>query len=172
MSRSLRLAHLPSLRVHLRFSGYLTDPSVTDARLDNVLRTYLINLTLWRSRSKLPADWPSQDDTMILDPPAGRTPVWGEGYDASSATVIGDPETPWRLLVGQGQFVIENVWLYDPSADPWPTAMAANCPPCLQENVAPPSPAAAAQCNATSIGVLGALLGGVAGGVGVWLWRG
>jgi hypothetical protein len=100
------------------------------------------------------------------------TPIWGEGDDISSATVIGDPETPWRLLVGPGQLVVDNVWLYDASADPWPTAMmpCPTCPPCFQQAVRPP--VASEGGHPVAIGVVGALLGAVLGGAAVLVWRG
>ena len=167
MSRNLRLAHLPAGHTRLRFSGYLTAP-VTDQQLAEALGVYFVGLKLYRDRAALPPDWPTRDEVAA---PAGRTAIWGEGDDISSATVIGDPETPWRLLVGQGQLVIDNVWLYDAAADPWPTAMAA-CPPCMQEAVRPPSCPVSEECHATAIGVVGVLLGAALGGTAVLVWRG
>ncbi len=173
MSRSLRLAHLPAMHSRLRFSGYLTSPSITDQQLTENLGAYFVGLKLWRDPSKLPADWPTRDDTMVLNPPPGMTPVWGEGDDVSSAAVIGDPETPWRLLIGSGQLVVDNVWLFDAAADPWPPAMAPcpTCPPCFQQAVKPPVKPVSAECNATAIGVFGVVLGAVLGGTAV-LMRG
>ena len=167
MSRNLRLAHLPAGHSHLRFSGYLTAP-VTDAQISDALAPYFVGLKLYRDRSKLPADWPSRDEVAAPDK---RTPIWGEGDDVSSATVIGDPETPWRLLVGSGQLVIDNVWLYDASADPWPEALTP-CPPCMQETVKPPSCPVSQACHGTAIGIVGALLGAALGGTAVLVWRG
>jgi hypothetical protein len=177
MSRNLRIAHLPSMHPRLRFSGYLTDPKVTDQRLMEALGPFFVNLKLWRTSNALPNDWPTQDDSMIQSPPTGVTPIWGEGDDTSAAVYIGDPETPWRLLVGSGQLVIENVWLFDAQADPWPAALApcptvvcppiTNCPPSfMDETVRPPS-----QCNAVPIGVLGAALGVTATAAGLWWWK-
>lgn len=167
MSRSLRLAHLPAGHSRLRFSGYLTSP-VTDQQLQEALGVYFTNLALYRDRSQLPPDWPTRDEVAAPD---GRTPIWGEGDDISSATVIGDPETPWRLLIGSGQLVVDNVWLYDASADPWPTTMAScpMCPPCFQQAVRPP---VKEECHSTAVGVVGALLGAALGGTAVLMWRG
>jgi hypothetical protein len=122
MSRSLRVAHLPSMQPLVRFSGYLTTPHLTDTQVAGALAPFLINLQLWRSIAELPADWLVRDDSLLQNPMAWGTPVWGQGNDVSASTVIGNPETPWRLLVGDGQLVIANVWLYDPQADPWPPA--------------------------------------------------
>jgi len=169
VSRNLRLAHLPAGHTRLRFSGYLTAP-VTDQQLAEALGVYFVGLKLYRDRAALPPDWPTRDEVAA---PAGRTAIWGEGDDISSATVIGDPETPWRLLVGQGQLVIDNVWLYDAAADPWPGAMAPcpTCPPCFQQAVTPPVQPVSAECNATAIGVFGAALGAVLGATGVLMWK-
>ncbi len=166
MSRNLRLAHLPAGHSHLRFSGYLTAP-VTDAQISDALAPYFVGLKLYRDRSKLPADWPSRDEVAAPDK---RTPIWGEGDDISSATVIGDPETPWRLLIGSGQLVVDNVWLYDAKADPWPEALTP-CPPCMQETVTPPSCPVSAECNGAAIGIFGAVLGAVLGATAVGMWK-
>lgn len=173
MSRNLRLAHLPSMHARIRFSGYLTVPSLTDAKITDALSSFLSGLKLWRDPSKLPADWPTRDDSMVLNPPPNMTAVWGEGDDVSSEAVIGDPETPWRLVVGSGQLVIDNVWLFDAKADPWPEALAPcpTCPPCMQGTIRPPSQPVSGACNATAIGVFGAALGAVLGSVSVWMWR-
>ena len=170
MGRSLRLAHLPAMNARLRFSGYLTHPSITDAQVQAALSTYLGNLTLWRNSAQLPSDWPTRDDSMIQDPPQGGTAIWGEGTDFSSATTIGDPETPWRLLVGQGQLAIDNVWLYDPKADPWPDSIAPCptpfCPPSGGgETITPPAPR-----SLVPAGIVGALLGAGATAAVFW-WR-
>lgn len=161
MSRNLRLAHLPPTQPRLRWSGYLTTPGITDAQVQSALSPFLLNLTIWRTRAALPRDWPAADDSMIQSPPAGVTPLWGEGASVSTATVIGDPETPWRLVVGSGQLVVENVWLLDASADPWqppctPVPGAGTvCPPCVCETVVPPTES----CHPTRAGVVGVLLG-------------
>jgi hypothetical protein len=167
MSRNLRLAHLPPEHSRIRFSGYLTVPSLTDVSVANALSPFLYSLKLWRDRSQLPPDWPSRDEVAA---PSGRTAIWGEGDDVSSADVIGEPETPWRLIAGSGQLVIDNVWLYDAKADPWPEAFS-SCPPCFREAVRPPSKSITPECNATAIGVFGALLGGVLGATSVWMWK-
>jgi hypothetical protein len=158
MGRSLRLAHLPAQHQRLRLSGFLTDPSITDAEATDALAPYFLNLTLWRDRTKLPADWPARDDSVIQQPPPGVTPIWGEGDDVSAAAVIGDPQTPWRLLVGRGQLAIENVWLYDAKANTWPESLSA-CPRCpaTTETVTAPS-----DCRPVRAGAIGALLGSIA----------
>jgi len=174
VSRSLRLAHLPPMHPHLRCSGYLTAPA-SDASVQAALAPFLTSIQLYRSRAALPQDWPSADDSMIQDPPPGMTPIWFEGDDVSAAAVIGDPETPWRLVVGAGQLVISDVWLYDAKADPWPSSIP-TCPPCasqavaqrpfFDEKVTPP-----AQCNSGATGILGAALGAVGTAAGLWwLW--
>jgi hypothetical protein len=170
MSRNLRLAHLPAEHSRIRFSGYLTVPSISDAQVTDAISSFLSGLKLWRNPSALPPDWPTRDEVA---PPPGRTAIWGEGDDVSSANVIGDPETPWRLIVGSGQLVIDNVWLYDASADPWPTTLAPcpTCPPCFREAVRPPVRGVTPECNATAIGVLGAMLGGVLAGTAVYMWK-
>lgn len=179
MSRSLRLAHLPPMHPRLRFSGYLTS-SATDGAVTEALGPFLMNLKLWRSSASLPKDWPVSDDSVIQQPPPNVVPIWGEGDDTSSAAFIGDPETPWRLLVGSGQLVVENVWLFDPSADPWPASLTTcppcapasiasaskSCPPCMTETVRAPT-----ECNSTSIGVLGAALGVTATAATIWWLR-
>jgi hypothetical protein len=158
------------MQPRLRWSGYLTVPNLSDAQVRAALSPFFIDLTLWRARTGLPADWPSADDPMIRDPPAGLPPIWGEGVSVSTATVLGDPETPWRLLVGSGQLVIEAVWLLDTRADPWPT----DCPPCppyptrppgTGETVTPPSE----PCHPVQAGVIGVLIGGIATLAGVLL---
>ena len=126
MSRSLRLASLPAMQPIVRFAGYLTT-NATDAQVMNALSPYLLNIQLWRSPRQLPSDWLSNDDSMLRSPPTGVSPVWGQGSDVSTASVIGDPETPWRLLVGDGQFVVTDVWLYDPLATPWPASACSAC---------------------------------------------
>jgi hypothetical protein len=169
MSRNLRLAHLPPMHARLRFSGFITDPTLTDAKITDALSPFLLNMKLWRSAASLPADWPTRDDTVITDPPAGVVPFWGEGDDVTTASVIGDPQTPWRVLAGQGQVVIDNVWLYDANADPWPANLAPcpTCPACpTPENVTPPS----APCSTFAVGVLGAALGATATAGFLW-WR-
>ena len=173
MSRNLRLAHLPTEHARIRFSGYITAPSINDVQLTDSLSSFLSGLMLWRDPSKLPPDWPTRDDTMVLNPPPGRAPVWGEGDDVSSVSVIGDPETPWRLLSGPGQLVIDNVWLFDAKADPWPAAMSPcpTCPPCFREAVRAPTKAITPACNATAIGVVGTILGGVLGATAVWMLK-
>lgn len=161
MGRNLRLAHLPSMHQVIRFSGYLTDPSTTDADVISALSPFLSPLTIWRNRSALPADWPASDDSVIRDPPPGVAPLWGEGGDVSALTVIGDPQTPWRLLARRGQIAVENVWLYDAQATPWPESSAPMCPSCptISESVAPPpSP----PCRAVGMGVAGVVVGGAA----------
>jgi len=126
MSRSLRLASLPAMQPIVRFAGYLT-ASATDAQVMSALSPYLLNIQLWRSPRQLPSDWLSNDDSMLRSPPPGVSPIWGQGNDVSTASVIGDPETPWRLLVGDGQLVVTDVWLYDPLATPWPASACAAC---------------------------------------------
>jgi hypothetical protein len=170
MSRNLRLTHLPSEHSRIRFSGYLTVPSLTDQGITDALSSFLSGIKLWRDPSKLPPDWPTRDEVA---PPPGRTAIWGEGDDVSSVSVIGDPETPWRLVVGSGQLVIDNVWLFDAKADPWPTALAPcpTCPPCFREAVRPPVRGVSPTCNATAIGVFGTALGGVLGATAVWMWK-
>jgi hypothetical protein len=198
MSRNLRLAHLPPMHARLRFSGYVTDPSITPDKVAFALRTFLANPQVWSSRANLPLDWPAADDSMIQDPPPGRTPIWWEGDDVTAAPTIGDAETPWRLVIGQGQLVTENVWLYDANADPWPVTLT-SCPPCPPTPTCPPcsSPSAPApslppspirpcpacpspfnetvtppsQCNSFPTGVFGALLGGAAAAAGTWWLR-
>jgi hypothetical protein len=131
MSRSLRLASLPAMQPLVRFSGYLTDPSLTDAQILAALAPFLLNITLWRSPNQLPGDWLASDDSAQQNPVPGVTLVWGQGNDVSSASFIGDPQTPWRLLVGAGQLVVTDLWLYDPQADPWPTAASPTCQPTI-----------------------------------------
>ena len=159
MSRNLRRAHRPPPQPRRRWSGYLTAPA-TDAQGQAAIGPVLTNVLLWRTRAALPADWPAADDSEIQGPPAGVTPIWGEGTSVSTASVIGDPQTPWRLLVGSGQLVIENVWLLDTTADPWQPTCAAPppCPPCASgETVVPPT----APCHPIQAGLIGALIGGV-----------
>jgi len=173
VSRNLRLAHLPPMQARLRFSGYLTVPA-SDQQVMDALAPFLVHITLWRDRTKLPTDWPVPDDPEIQDPPAGTgkgiTLVWGEGNDISSESVIGDPQSPWRLLVGTGQLVIDAVWLYDSKAEPWPTTLGpcpTTCPPCPNcEAVTPPS----AECHSVSAGIFGAVVGGLATAGIIW-WR-
>lgn len=160
MSRNLRIAHLPPTHPRLRFSGHLTDPRVTDAALTEALSPFLSNLKLYRAPSALPTDWPTRDDSNQQSKPP-NVPVWGEGDDMSVASAIGDPETPWRLLVGQGQFVFDNVWLYDANADPWPAEIAP-CPVCSLDDIKPP-----AQARSTGVSFLGLLIGAIAGGAAV-----
>lgn len=126
MSRSLRVDHLPSMQPTVRFSGYLTTDA-TDAQVANALSPFLLNPVLWRSPTQLPSDWLRQDDTVLTNAAPGVTPVWGQGSYVSTAAVIGDPETPWRLLVGDGQLIVANVWLYDPQASPWPASACSAC---------------------------------------------
>jgi hypothetical protein len=165
MSRSLRIAELPSMQPLVRFSGYLTSP-VSDAQIADALAPFLMNTELWRSAAALPRDWLVRDDSILLAPPAGVTPIWGQGNAVASATNIGDPETPWRLLIGDGQLAIANVWLYDPRAAPWlpPT----DCPrPPRPGLAAPPTP------TAPSTGAVGALVAfaAVAAGAATLWWR-
>jgi len=127
MSRSLRIASLPSMQPIVRFSGYITDPSVSDAQVSGALARFLMDVTLWRAPSQLPSDWLTLDDSAQQNPVPGVTPVWGQGKDVSTAAFIGDPETPWRLLVGGGQLVVTDVWLYDPQATPWPASACSAC---------------------------------------------
>ena len=184
MSRSLRLSRLPSMQPLVRFSGYLTAPDLTDAQVAGAVGRFLMDLKLWRDPSQLPSDWLTRDDSVLQSPPPGVTPVWGQGTDVSSASVIGDPGTPWRLLVGAGQLVVENVWLYEPQADPWPATDCLTCPSgsvghLSSEVVRPPSAprrrdrvATGAAIGSAVGGVLlgvpgalgGALLGGFLGG--------
>jgi len=164
MSRSLRIAHLPSMQPVVRFSGYLTNPS-TDAQIASALAPFLLNIKMWRSGAALPRDWLVRDDSVLLDLPPGVTPVWGQGQDVAASDFIGDPETPWRLWVGSGQLVIENVWLYDARAEPWvpPT----DCPTPPTGVAAPASP------TAPSTGSVGAVvaIAAVATGAAVLWWQ-
>jgi hypothetical protein len=127
MSRSLRIASLPPTQPVVRFSGYLTDPTITDAQVLRALTPFFLNPTLWRAPTQLPNDWLTLDDSAQQNPVPGVTLVWGQGTDVSAAPSIGDPETPWRLLVGGGQLAITDVWLYDPQASPWPASACAAC---------------------------------------------
>ena len=165
MSRSLRVAHLPSMQPLVRFSGYLTSPALTDAQVASALAPFLMNLELWRSAAELPRDWLGRDDSMLLAPPLGVTPIWGQGSDVAASTVIGDPQTPWRLLVGEAQLVIANVWLYDPQADPW--LPPADCPHPAAGVAAPAAP------TASSTGALSAVvaLTAIAAGAVALGWR-
>ncbi len=126
MSRSLRLDTLPAMQPIVRFAGYLTT-DVTDSQVVSALSPYFLNIQLWRSPNQLPRDWLTDDDSMLRGAPPGVTPVWGQGKDVSAATIIGDPETPWRLLIGDGQLVITDLWLYDAKASPWPASACAAC---------------------------------------------
>jgi hypothetical protein len=126
MSRSLRVDRLPAEQPLVRFAGYLTT-AVTDTQVASALSPFLLNIQLWRSPRQLPTDWLTNDDSMLRAAPPGVTPVWGQGKDVSAASFIGDPETPWRLLVGDGQFAITDVWLYDPQAPPWPASACSAC---------------------------------------------
>src|SRR5262249_45907714 len=163
MSRNLRLAHLPEVHARLRFSGFLTDPKLTDAPVTAALAPFLLNMLLWRGVDSLPKDWPVRDDSMIQHPPGGVVPFWGEGDDVTAAPFMGDPQTPWRTLAGQGQVVIENVWLYDANADPWP----APCPSgATVEKITPPkSPA-----GTLAAGLFGVAIGAAAT-AGILRWR-
>jgi hypothetical protein len=171
MSRSLQIAHIPVLRPVLRFSGYVTDPSITDAMLQDRMRCF-DGLTLWRSSRNLPADWPVRDDSMITSPPPvvpAAQRVWGQGAYVCVDSYLGEAQTPDMLLVGVGKLVIERVWLFDANAEPWPAAVqpcppplsCPECPPCV---VAPCAP----ETSAFKSALVGALLG--AGGVGAVWW--
>ena len=127
MSRSLRVDRLPAEQPTIRFSGYLTDPSLTDAQVASALTPFFLGVELWRATTQLPSDWLSRDDSVLQGTVRGPVPIWGQGRYVSSETVIGDPETPWRLLVGDGQLVVANVWLYDAQASPWPASACAAC---------------------------------------------
>lgn len=170
MSRSLRVARLPSLQPLVRFSGYLTAPGLTDQQVADALAPFLLDVRLWRSATQLPADWLARDDSVLRSPAPGVTPIWGQGSDVSASTVIGDPETPWRLIVGDGQLTVENVWLYDPQADPWPPA--SDCLPRY-----PPSPVGVSgpvAATSQSTGVVGAAVAvsALAAGAAALWWRG
>ena len=126
MSRSLRIASLPAMQPTVRFAGYVTT-NATDSQVASALSPYFLNIQLWRSPNQLPRDWLGGDDSMIRGAPPGVTPVWGQGDDVSAVTVIGDPETPWRLVVGDGQLAITDLWLYDRKASQWPASACAAC---------------------------------------------
>lgn len=170
MSRSLQIAHVPVLRPTLRFSGYVTAPSITDAALQDAMRCFE-GLTIWRSPNSLAADWPVRDDSMITSPPPvvpASQRVWGQGTYTCIETYLGDAQTPGTLLVGVGKLVFERVWLYDANAEPWPTGQPSPCPPpipCPPCEITPPT-----KCAGSSLtgAIVGAIVG--AGGVGTAWW--
>lgn len=171
MSRSLQIAHVPVLRPVLRFSGYVTAPSITDAMVQDAMRCFQ-GLALWRSTHSLAPDWPVRDDSMITSPPPvvpASQRIWGQGTYVCIEPYLGDAQTPGVQLIGVGKFVFERVWLYDADADPWPVAVqpcppplaCPECPPCV---VAPCAP----ETSAFKSALVGALLG--ASGVGAVWW--
>jgi hypothetical protein len=160
----------------VRFSGYLTSPNLTDTEVASALSSFLMNVQLWRSPSQLPSDWLTRDDTVLQDTSRGPVPIWGQGNDVSSVDVIGDPETPWRLLAGDGQLVIANVWLYDSQADPWPASACSACQTGVSEVVRPPvrvdrssrtvgAVALGGAVGASFLGIPGAVAGAIVGGI-------